>query len=148
MTPHSLQLFSEQWAKCPDGNYTITIEEGKIGYTPTRYKYYFDCVLREILGQAGRFFRLTVPNTGEERPPNSTEELHEIMKLVYNPIQVECSGQVFTIPGTTTEIRDRDFIGQYVEQIIAEYSGPPYLCEIPSYEEWKEMRKNGTYRTA
>lgn len=140
-----MQLFSEQWERCPDGNYTITIEEGKKGYTSTRYKYYFDCVLREILGQASRFFRVTSPATGEQRRPESTEELHTIMKAIYNPLIVTIDGKAMVIPGTTTELTDSDFIGNYLEQILSDHSGPPYLCEIPDYDTWKHMRKEGNY---
>lgn len=147
MPKSSKETFREQWGQLPDGNYTITIEEGRKGYTPTRYKYYFDCVLFEIIRQAGHYYRITNPETGEQRKPNNTEEMHEIMKAIYNPLTVQVGRATMVIPGSTTELKDRDFIGNYLEQIISEHAGPPYLVDIPDYEEWKELRKTGQYKS-
>lgn len=146
MAAASREIFVEQWKELPDGEYTITIEEGKRGYTSTRYKYYFDCVLFEIMRQAGRFFRVLNHNTGEQRQPANVNELHEIMKALYNPITVQVNGVTMLIPGTTTELTDREFIGHFMEQIISDHSGPPYLVEVPMYEDWVELRKKNKYK--
>lgn len=140
------EIFKEEWAKLPDDDYEITIKRARRGYTTTRYKYYFDCVLYEILIQAGRYYRITNPATGEIRMPNNAIEMHEIMKAIYNPVTVQVGRVSLVLPGSTTDLSDRDFIGNYLEQIISEHSGPPYLCEIPMYEDWKEMRKAGKYK--
>lgn len=146
MTDKSRREFSEIWTALPDGRYTITIETSGKGYRPTRYKYYFDSVLFEALRQAGRYFRITNMETGEQRQPRDTNELHEIMKAIYNPVTVEAARRVFIMPGTTTDLNDRDFIGNFLEQIMSDLSGPPYLVEFVDYEGWKALRRAGFYK--
>lgn len=146
MPPKSRKEFREQWDALPDGEYRVTIEEDGNSYRPSRYKYYFDSVLFEILRQAGRFFRVTNPATGEIRDIRTEAELHEVMKGIYNPIMVSAGRQVFVMPGTTTELNDREFIGNYMEQILSDFAGPPYLVEFVDYEGWKALRRAGMYK--
>lgn len=146
MPAKSRQEFRDQWDKLPDGQYTVTIEATGKSYRPTRYKYYFDSVMFEIIRQAGRHFRVTNPNTGEIRQVTDTKEMHEIMKGIYNPISVQVGRQILVMPGTTTELNDREFIGNYLEQILADMGGPPYLVEFVDYEGWKALRRSGMYK--
>lgn len=146
MPPKSRLDFRQAWNALPDGEYRITIEPAGKSYRPSRYKYYFDSVLFEILRQAGRHFRVTNPATGEIREVRETAELHEIMKMTYNPVTVQAGSRLFNLPGTTTELNDREFIGTYLEQIMSEHAGPPYLVDFVDYEGWKALRRAGIYK--
>lgn len=146
MPAKSKQEFRAQWDALPDGEYTVTIEPGGKSYRPSRYKYYFDSVMFEIIRQAGKHFRVTNHNTGEIREVANTAEMHEIMKATYNPITVQAGRRVFVMPGTTTELSDREFIGTYMEQIMSDLAGPPYLVEFVDYEGWKALRRANAYK--
>lgn len=146
MPQKSRQVFRDQWDALPDGEYTVTIEPGGKSYRPSRYKYYFDSVMFEIIRQAGKHFKVTNHNTGEIRDVKNTEEMHEIMKATYNPITVQAGRRVFVLPGTTTDLNDREFIGTYLEQIMSDLASPPYLVEFVDYEGWKALRRANAYK--
>jgi hypothetical protein len=146
MAPASKEVFAEEWAALSDGPWTIDITPGKRGYQPSRYKYYFDAVLWAILEQAGRHYLVTVPGTGEQRPPRNTDEVHMIMKCLYNPVTLQIGRATMTLPGSTTDLSDRDFIGNYLEQIMADHMGAPYLVDFVDYELWKAMHKAGEWK--
>lgn len=132
----------EQFRSLEAGQYKVTIEKVEHGkYTPTRYKYYFASVMAAILEKCQHFFSITDHFTGEEHPPRSTTDIHEIMKLWYNPITVVTPKGAFTSGATTTALSDREFIGEYLETIISEFSLPPYNVEFMDYEEWKAAMK-------
>ena len=135
---HSREIFKEQFDSLGDGKYTILISPAK-GYRPSRYKYYYDSVLWQILNEAGKHYLIVNPSTGEERNPVNTTELHECMKAIYNPVMLSVNGKSRVIAGTTTDLNDSEFIKGFMEQIIADHSGPPYLIEFISYEDWKGL---------
>ena len=138
-TERSRKDHKEQMDALAPGTYEVSIIRAKEKYSPTRYKYYFSSVLFQILHDAGRFYRIVNPSTGEEREPQNTTELHECMKAIYNPVILNVGGKSRVIAGTTTDLNDRDFISSFLEQIIAEHSGPPYNIEFVSYEDWKGL---------
>lgn len=147
MLKESRELFRDVWGELPDGEYRVTIEPDGKSYRPSRYKYYFDSVLFEALRQAGSHFKVINPETGEIREIRTEIELHEIMKITYNPVTVQAGSRVFTLPASTTELSDRDFIGKYMEQILSDLAGPPYLVEFVDYEDWKALRRAGIYKS-
>lgn len=135
-----------QWAEVvkslpPDGWLKITIEEVRRGYTPTRYKYYFAHVLEVILHTVGRMFE--VMDGSEFRPARNTAEIHDCLKLKYNPVFVRTPFGGGTIAGSTTGLSDIEFINQYEETIISEFSGAPFYCEFMMRDEWSAWMKNG-----
>lgn len=139
VTPGSRRVFKEQFDASPDGWLKITIEESKTGkYTPTRYKYYFGHVLTVILEKCAHRFLIVDHNTGEQRTSRNTSEIHEALKFMYNPVTVITPKGAFTTGGTTTALPDRDFIGEYTEAILADFSLPPYNCDFRDIEDWKE----------
>lgn len=140
-TEKSRKDHSEQMNALPDGLHEILIQPAKEGYSPTRYKHYFDSVLWQILNEAGKQYLIVNPSTGEERNPANTTELHECMKAIYNPIMLTVNGKSRVIAGTTTDLNNREFIGQFLEQIIADHSGPPYNIQFIGYEDWKELHR-------
>ncbi len=140
-TPESLRVHKEQMGLLPAGKkYEVIVEPSKDRYTATRYKHYFDCVLWQILNEAGQHYRIIDLKTGEERRPRNTQELHDVvMKPTYNKVLIMTPTQSMLVAGSTTELSDREFLRDYLEQIIADHSGPPYLIEFISYEDWKGL---------
>lgn len=142
-------ILREQFGReLADGEYRITIEEGKAKrYNATRYKYYFDCLLSLALPHVAKKF-LIVNTDGEVRHPITTAELHECYKLMYNSVQVVIPeiGKSYQTAATTTGLSDSEFIGQYQEQIIESLISPPLCLEIPTIDEWRGMREEGTWR--
>lgn len=125
----------------PDGFYEVTIQEDKKRYTTTRYKFYFGHVVETILLTAGSKFKVMLDN-GTWRPVNSPEEMHRVLKRMYNPVTyVTPDGQTWTEGASTTELNDRDFIGEFIEAIMADFSQPPYNCDFMTREEWREVMK-------
>ncbi len=137
---HSREIFKEQFDSLGDGKYTILISPAK-GYRPSRYKYYYDSVLWQILNEAGQHYKIVNPDTGEQRKPRNTAELHTCIKAIYNPVMLTVNGKSRVIAGTTTDLTDTEFLGKYLEQIIADHSSPPYLIEFISYQDWKELHR-------
>lgn len=143
-TSKSRDALKEQFNALEDGEYEILIAPKK-GYKATRYKWYFDCVMWQILCEAGRYYRIVNPNTGEERTPVSTVELHTCMKAIYNPVTLTIGNKTRVIAGTTTDLNDREFLVEYLEQIIADHSGPPYNIQFVTYEEWKSLHASNSW---
>ena len=138
----SREIMKEQFRSLKAGQYKVTIEKVEHGkYTATRYKYYFASVLAAILEKCQNRFSITDHFTGEEHPPRTTADIHEIMKLLFNTITVVTPKGIFTSGGTTRALSDREFIGEYMETIISEFSLPPYNVEFVDYEEWKAAMK-------
>ena len=63
------------------------------------------------------------------------------MKAIYNPVTLTVGNKTRVIAGTTTDLNNKEFLGEYLEQIIADHSAPPYLIEFISYEDWKELHR-------
>jgi len=142
LTGNSREILREQFGGLADGQYKITIQEAGTGYEkPTRYKYYFGVVLTAILEKCAGRFQVINPRTGETAPPRTTTDIHEIMKVVYNPVIIITPHGATNSGGTTTNLNDRDFIGEYMETIMADFSAPPYNVEFLDAEEWKERQK-------
>lgn len=136
----SRDVFKEQFQELPEGWYKITIENSKTGkYTPSRYKYYFGSVLPVILEKCANRFKIMDHQTGEIKELRSTTELHEALKFMYNPVTIITPSGAFATGGTTTALSDRDFIGEYMETILGEFSMPPYNCNFSDYEDWKQL---------
>ena len=139
-TQQSRAILKEQFDAMPDGKHDVLTTPAK-GYNPKRYAFYFDSVLWQILNEAGRFYLIVNPSTGEQRTPRDTTELHECMKAIYNPVTLTVGNRTRVIAGTTTDLNNKEFLGEYLEQIIADHSGPPYNIEFISYQDWKELHR-------
>ena len=124
----------------PDGFAKVTIQTVKRGYTSTRYKYYFGHVLPVILSTCGHFFKVLDGDT--VRPARSTDEIHEVFKLKYNPTMIQTPFGIYVAANTTTSLCDRDFINRFEEAIIIEFSEPPYGCDFMGREEYAEFMKH------
>lgn len=150
---YSRDILEEHLTELPDGQHTVGIEQVKRGgyFHPTRYKYYFDCVLGLALPIMSGYY-LFVDQNAEARNPDTVEELHYCLKIEKNPVKIisTVNGKVRVVGQTTTKMSDREFIGDYLEDIVSDFSGPPYFAYsdtgCPTYEEWKEHHKTKTWK--
>ncbi len=140
-TPETAKQWTDAVKELPDGWHKITIEPVKRGYTPTRYKFYFAHVLEVILHTCGRMFEVMDGN--EFRPARTTTEIHEYLRGKYCPVFYKGPFGSGVMAGSTTRLSDSEFIGKYEEDIIAEFSGPPFNCEFMMRDEWAQWMKNG-----
>lgn len=123
----------------PDGWYSATIRGIRRGHTSTRYKYYFAHVVETILLTCSHHFQ--VMEGDSFRPARSPAEIHEVLKLKYNPVMIKTPFGAYFSSGTTTNLTDRQFIQQFEEAIVAEFSSPPYGCDFMGREEWAAWMK-------
>lgn len=141
VTPETRKDFAGAILSLSDGWHKATIEEVRRGYTYTRYKYYFGHVLKTILLTVGKRFQILDGDTW--RPVRDTSEIHAGMKMKYNPVIMQTPFGNFTVPDSSTSLSDREFINEFEEQIISDFSAPPFGCEFMSREEWAHFMKNG-----
>lgn len=141
VTDDTRKDFAEAILSLSDGWHKATIEDVRRGYTSTRYKYYFGHVLQTILLTCGNRFQVLDGDTF--RPVRDTTEIHNGMKMKYNPVIMQTPFGNFTVPDSSTSLSDRDFINEFEEQIIAEFSLPPFGCDFMSREQYALFRKNG-----
>lgn len=137
----SKEVLRDQFGKLGEGQFKVTIEPVTTNYTPTRYKYYFGHVLPCILEKCSRSFKMINYHTGEEANPRTTEDLHECLKMMFNPVTVITPKGAFNTPGTTTALNNREFIGEFSEMIMAYFADAPYNVEFIDRESWSEIMK-------
>lgn len=140
LAPQSRDVLLETVRNLTEGGYQVTFEGKAKGYTPTRYRFYFGHIVKVILLTCAERFRI-IGQDGEQRTPSTAEEMHEILKFYYNPVTVITPKGAFQTGSTTTAMNDRDFIGVYLETIMADFSQPPYNCDFMVYDEWREWAK-------
>lgn len=137
----SRQVMENWYRALPDGCHEIHSKMvAGIHYRATRYKYYFDGLLMLVLPFASKYYKIL--EDGEPRSVKTTEELHNCLKAKYNPIHAlnTLTGELLSNAETTTALSDRDFITKYEQEIMWEFSSPPYNLELPDREEWRAMR--------
>jgi len=140
-TGQSLEILREQFGELPEGRYKVVIEKVGAYERPTRYKFYFAVIMSAILEKVADRFQIINPKTGETSPPRTTADIHEIMKAIYNPVIVITPHGATNSGGTTTNLSDSEFINEYTETIMAEFSGPPYNVEFKDLGEWRAEMK-------
>lgn len=153
MSETSREIFREQFAALETGQYFVQFKPHKTArFTATRYKWWFDCVLGLALPKVRQHFGMADKH-GEVSYPATVEQLHEILKLIYNPVTIVRAdgGIIKTIGYTTTRMSDSDFINEFCEQIIADFSGAPYYAfpdtGCPDREEWADMYNTGEWHS-
>ena len=129
-----------QFACLPDGVYKLVLESKSDNYRTTRYKYYFGHLLQVILLTCGDKFQ--VLDGDNFRPVRDTSEIHDALKMKYNPVIIRSPFGVFTVPSSTTSLSDRDFIAKFEQEIQAEFSGPPWNCEFMGRQEYGQFMSN------
>lgn len=106
LTPESRAILNA----LPDGKHDVLTTPTK-RYSATRYKHYFDCVLWQILNEAGHHYRIVNLETGEERRPVSTQELHDlVMKPTYNKVLLMAPGKSMLVAGSTTDLTTKSIL--------------------------------------
>ena len=140
-TGQSREIMAEQFSLLGQGRYRVVIEKVGAYERPTRYKFYFGVVMAAILEKCADRFQIINPRTGETSPPRTTEDVHEIMKAIYNPVTILTPKGATNSGGTTTNLSDGEFIREYMEAIMAEFSAPPYNVEFKDADEWRAEMK-------
>lgn len=139
LSEQSRDVYRDAWEELPDGGYRAIFEAQKRGYTPTRYKYYFAHVLEVILLTCGKMF--STWNGEKFVPVTNIYQIHDWMKLKYSPAILISPLGTHILPKSTTEKSDSEFINEFEETIIAEFSAPPFGCDFMDRESWAEMMK-------
>ena len=119
LTDESRQTLIDTIRGLSEGEYDILIKPKNTRFSATRYKYYFDCVLAIILENCSQHYRIVNPETAEMVEPTSTEQMHEIMKVVYCSTVYVIGGVARAIAGSTRDLSNTDFYQKYLEQIIS-----------------------------
>ncbi len=132
---------ADQFGALGQGRYKVVIDKVGAYENPSRYKFYFSVVMTAILEKCGMMFTVISHRTGEQVAWSSTKDVHEYMKLRYNPHTLTTPTGVFIVPGSTTEISDRDFIGEYMEMLMVDFSQPPYNAEFIDIDDWRAEMK-------
>ena len=133
--PHQNVDINEMIADLPPGEYELLIK--KKSRTATRYAFYFPHVLGAILEKCSEFFILN----GE--PITNVDDLHLIMKLKYNPVTMvdSSTGEMVKMPGATKTMDNKRFIDEFMEQIISDFSQPPFNVDFADCDRWIESRR-------
>lgn len=107
---------SETLSELKDGHYNVFFTEFR--KTPSRYKFYWGYVLPAILLQAGHLFQI------DGQDVRSTNQLHEILKAIYNSGTVldTTTGQTMRVSISTTTLNDDQFINQFQERIMSDFA--------------------------
>lgn len=136
-------IFRKEFDSLEDGRYKVCFERRKSNCT--RYRYYFDAVLSFALPAAAKVFK--VIEKGEERPIRNTQELHEIVKGIFNPVLVinPETGEQILKGGTTTSLTDSEFINEYLEKVIAYFASEPFEVVFVDYQEWGQLYSEGNW---
>ena len=138
-TDKSREYFTEVVKRLGAGAYEIQIKSKSTAYRSTRYKYYFAHVLTVILITCAKHFQIFNEIVNEFEPVTNTAQIHEALKLKYNPVMVKTPYGLFTVPASTTGMSDTDFINRFEEMIIAEFAGSPFYCEFMTRQEYGQF---------
>lgn len=142
--PVSRQILKEQVeemaAKGGWWNFTATQRQ----YTPTRYKYLFDCVYQSALQVAATKYKIWNPATGEFSFIETTAQLHTCMLYEFNSVQVVnvTTGELCRVTESSTKLDDKEFYATFEEQVIQALTemGCFDADGCMSREEWAEMK--------
>lgn len=140
-TGQSRSVMNDAFCALPEGRFKVMIEKVGAYEKPTRYKFYFAVIMAAILHKCSDRFQIINPRTGETSPPRTTEDIHEVMKAMYNPVIIMTPHGATNSGGTTTNLSDRDFINEYSEMIMSEFSASPYFVDFVDPETWKAEMK-------
>ncbi len=140
-TGQSKEILNEQFGALVAGRYKVVIERVGAYENPSRYKFYWAVILTSILEKVGRMFSYTDPATGEQTIWTNTDEVHYYMKLRFNPRILTTPNGIFVVAESTKKISDRDFIHEYSEMIMSEFSQIPYNVEFRDIDEWRQECK-------
>ena len=146
-TQKSRESFRKHFLDLDDGKYKIALESMNTSFTPSRYKYYFDYVMFVILHQASDHLKI-LNREGEFVDVETTAEVHQIIKAIFNPITFVdlTTGVTGTIGKSTKGLSDRQFIGEFTEKVIAHYSSEPFFCDLSlTYDDWKFFHQSGQW---
>ncbi len=140
LTEESREVLRDAILEMPDAGYMFTIEEKVDRFTSSRYKYYWAHVLETIFLTCGQMF--TYFDGVKFSPIKNVEQLHEGLKMKFCPQIIMTPFGTYTVPTSTTEMSDSEFINKFEEAVIAEFSYPPFGCDFMDRESWAQMMRD------
>jgi hypothetical protein len=117
--PISREIMREKFEEMAEKGGWWNFSTTQANYTPTRYKYLFDCVYKNALPNVAHKFQV-IGKDGKQRPLEKPEELHEYMKWAFNSILIlnPETGEVCRVPDTSTKLDDNKFYSVFEEKVI------------------------------
>jgi hypothetical protein len=143
LTDHSKNILHKLFGMLPEGLYSLNLKSQKKVST-SRYKYYWGHVLLLAVNEFNKrsMYQIEIEDTGEIKLLDCTE-LHEMFKQWYNPVIRRYKGMRIIKGGSTRNLSDSEFIGEYLEKIICFLAEKDVICQ--TFDEWAEyMRSNYT----
>jgi len=133
--------------KQTDGGYLVTVTPLSRKYTPSRYKYYFDCIMGLAFPVARKFCGWNI--RGAFVPVSSPTNLHEWIKIRFNPRQWvdPVTGETRITGASTTEQTDGQFIDEFQMEIMAYFAQEPFFIDFPGFEQWQAMHESKQWFT-
>jgi hypothetical protein len=121
-------------------NFTTT----QANYTPTRYKYLFDCVYKNALPEAVKKYKIWNPSKQDFEYIKTAQDLHTCMKTEFMRIQIYNTEtcEIMTTIDSSTRLEDKAFYQVFEEKVIQ------HLTEMGCFDadgcmsrdEWAEMK--------
>lgn len=121
-----------------------TITATQRNYTPTRYKYLFDCVYKNALQVAATKYKIWNPAKVDFEFIETTAQLHTCMLYEFNSVQVvnTSTGELFRVTESSTKLEDARFYQIFEEKVIQQLTemGCFDADGCPTREEWAEIK--------
>ena len=113
-------------------------------YTPTRYKYLFDCVYQSALQEAANKYKIWNPAKAEFEYIQTVEDLHTCMKAEFMRIQIYNAetNELMVAIDSSTRLEDKEFYTVFEEKVIQALTemGCFDADGCPTREEWARMK--------
>ena len=143
--PTSRQILKEQIQEMANKGGWWTLTATQRAYTPTRYKYLFDCVYQSALQVAATKYKIWNAAVGDFQFIETVEDLHTCMKTEFLKIQI-CNtetGEIMTTIDSSTRLEDAKFYQVFEEQVIQALTEMGCFDEdgCMSRDEWAETKK-------
>lgn len=143
LTDHSKNILRKLFGMLGEGLYSLNLKSQK-KISTSRYKYYWGHVLLLAVNEFNKraMYQIEIEDTGEVKPLDCTE-LHEMFKQWYNPVIRRYKGMRIIKGGSTRNLSDSEFIGEYLEKIVCFLAENNVICQ--TFDEWADyMRSNYT----
>ena len=129
--PVSRQILKEQIDVMRGKGKAWTITATQRNYTPTRYKYLFDCVYKDALQVAAKKYKIWNPKKQDFEFIETAAQLHTCMLYEFNSVQVvnTSTGELFRVAESSTKLEDANFYQVFEEKVIQQ------LTEMGCYDD-------------
>ncbi len=142
LTDHSKNILHKLFKDLKEGLYQLNLKSQK-KISTSRYKYYWGHVLLLAVNEFNKrgMYQIEIEDTGEVKPLDCIE-LHEMFKQWYNPVIRRYKGMRIIKGGSTRNLSDSEFIGEYLEKIICFLAENDVICM--TFDEWADYMRGGS----